>query len=203
MIESQAKKMSSFFISNGVIDEKDREKFDYCYEVMLSTLVNVLAIVLAGAVTAFLPQSLCFLAAFVVLKNTVGGYHADSHLACFLCTMSTYLAFRLLAAFLPVGVLPLLSVILAAFAAAAVFLLAPVGTAGKPLGRKQALRLKKDSRLMILCFFLLVIVLLSCRADPLWPFSVSFGIAAVSSSLITGKRKLEKGAPAQPRPDNV
>ena len=203
MIESQAKKMSSFFISNGVIDERDREKFDYCYEVMLSTLLNVLAIVLIGAVTGFLPQTVYFLAAFVLLKNTVGGYHACSHLGCFLCTLGTYLAFRLLGAFLPADVLPMLSVLLASFAAVTVFLLAPVGTENKPLGRKQAIRLKRDSRLLVFFIVLFILFLLAGRAEADLPFSVSFGIAAVAASLIAGKIRLDKSAAAGPQPDQT
>ena len=203
MIESQAKKMSSFFISNGVIDERDREKFDYCYEVMLSTLLNVLAVVLIGAVTGFLLQTVYFLAAFVLLKNTVGGYHACSHLGCFLCTLCTYLAFRLLGAFLPADVLPMLSVLLASFAAVTVFLLAPVGTENKPLGRKQAVRLKRDSRLLVFLIVLFILFLLAGRAEAGLPFSVSFGIAAVAASLIAGKIRLDKKSASGPQPDQL
>ena len=201
MIESQAKKMSSFFISNGVIDERDREKFDYCYEVMLSTLLNVLAVVLIGAVTGFLPQTVYFLAAFVLLKNTAGGYHAASHPGCFLCTLCTFLAFRLLGAFLPADVLPMLTVLLASFAAVTVFLLAPVGTENKPLGRKQAVRLKRDSRLLVSFIVLFILFLLAGQAEADLPFSVSFGIAAVAASLIVGKTRLDKCSASGPQPD--
>lgn len=201
MIESQAKQISSFFISNGVIDERDREKFDYCYEVMLSTLLNVLAVVLAGAVTDFLPQTVYFLAAFALLKNTVGGYHAASHLGCFFCTMCTFLAFRLLHAFLPEDILPALSALLSSFAAVTVFLLAPVGTENKPLGRKQAVRLKRDSRIMIVLMVLFILFLLATRVNPSLPFSVSFGIAAAAGSLIAGKARPDTAAASEPRQD--
>ena len=198
MIESQAKQMSSFFISNGIIDEKDREKFDYCYEILLSTLLNVLAVVLIGAATGFLPQTVYFLAAFILLKNTAGGYHVASHLGCFACTMGTYLAFRLLGAFLPADVLPMLSVVLVSFSVVTVFLLAPVGTENKPLGRKQSLRLRRDSRLLVLGMALFVLFLLAGRAGPQLPYSVSFGAAAVSASLIAGKPGSTGTAGTQP-----
>ena len=203
MIESQAKKMSSFFISNGVIDERDREKFDYCYEVMLSTLLNVLAVILIGTATGFLPQTVYFLAAFVLLKNTAGGYHAASHPGCCFCPMGTFLAFRLLGAFLPADVLPMLSVLLTSFAAVTVFLLAPVGTENKPLGRKQAVRLKRDSRLLVSCIALFILFLLAGRAEADLPFSVSFGIAAVAASLIAGKTRLDKSSASGPEPDQA
>ena len=201
MIESQAKKISSFFISNGVIDERDREKFDYCYEVMLSTLLNVSAVVLAGAVTRFLPQTVYFLAAFALLKNTVGGYHAASHAGCFLCTLGTFLAFRFLGAVLPEDVLPVLTVLLSAFAAVTVFLLAPVGTENKPLGRKQAVRLRRDSRFLVVLILLFILFMLAGRISPQLPFSVSFGITAAAGSLIAGKARRERAAVPEPRQD--
>lgn len=192
MIASQAKRISSFYISHGVIREQDREKYNYCYEILLSTGMNVLAIALIGLATSFLLPSACFVLSFILLKNTVGGYHADSHKGCFAATVGTYLGFRLLAAFLPAAVLTPLAGLLAVFAAVTVFRLAPLGTGNKPLGRKQAARLKRDGRLLILLFSLTVLILLLCRTDPRWAFSVSFGIAAVAASLIAGKRKLAK-----------
>ena len=68
MIASQAKRISSFCISNGVIDERDREKFDYCYEVFLSTLLNFAAVLLIGLVTGSLWHTVVFMLVFAVLK---------------------------------------------------------------------------------------------------------------------------------------
>ena len=68
MIASQAKRISSFCISNGVIDERDREKFDYCYEVFLSTLLNFAAVLLIGLATGSLWHTVVFMLVFAVLK---------------------------------------------------------------------------------------------------------------------------------------
>ena len=45
MLASQAKRISSFCISNGVISEQDREKYDYCYEILLSSVLNIFSVV--------------------------------------------------------------------------------------------------------------------------------------------------------------
>ena len=60
MLASQAKRISSFCISNGVISEQDREKYDYCYEILLSSVLNIFSVVMIGLVTGFLAQAVCF-----------------------------------------------------------------------------------------------------------------------------------------------
>ena len=192
MLASQAKRISSFCISNGVISEQDREKYDYCYEILLSSVLNIFSVVLIGLVTGFLAQAVCFMLVFALLKNTVGGYHADSHLACFAGTVGTFLLYRLIAALIPASVLSSVAAVFAIFAGITVFLLAPVGTENKPLSRRQKSQLKEDSRLLILFFCMVVLFLLLQDISPQWAFSVSSAIAAVSASLIVGLIKLPK-----------
>ena len=192
MLASQAKRISSFCISNGIISEPDREKYDYCYEVLLATTLNIAAVALIGLVTGFLAQTVCFMLVFALLKNTAGGYHADSHLACFAGTVGTFLLYRLIAALIPASVLPAVAAVFAVFAGITVFLLAPVGTENKPLGRRQKGQLKEDSRLLVLFLCMVVLFLLLQDISPQWAFSVSSAIAAVSASLIMGKIKLSK-----------
>ena len=192
MLASQAKRISSFCISNGVISEQDREKYDYCYEILLSSVLNIFSVVMIGLVTGFLAQAVCFMLVFASLKNTVGGYHADSHLACFAGTVGTFLLYRFLAFVIPAGTLPAVAALFAVFAGITVFLLAPVGTKNKPLSSRQKSQLKEDSRLFILFLCMLVLFLLLQDINPQWAFSVSSAITAVAASLIAGKIKLSK-----------
>ena len=194
MLASQAKKISSFCISNGIIVEQDREKYDYCYEIMLSTLLNFAAVLLIGLVTGFLAQTVCFMLVFALLKSNAGGYHAESHLVCFAETVGTFLLYRLLAAVIPVGILPHVSVVLILFAIITVFILAPVETGNKPIGRRQSGQLKRDCCLIILFLGAAVFSLLFFSAAQ-WAFSISFAVAAVSVSLIIGKHQLAKPGP--------
>ena len=195
MLASQAKRISSFCISNGVISDQDREKYDYCYEILLTTTLNTAAIVLIGLLTGSLAQAVCFMLVFALLKNTVGGYHADSHLACFAGTVGTFLLYRLMAAIIPAGTLTTIAALFAVFAGITVFLLAPVGTKNKPLCMRQKSQLKEDSRLLILFLCMLVLFLLLQDISPQWAFSVSSAIAAVSASLIAGKIKFTRSMP--------
>ena len=165
------------------------------YEILLSSVLNIFSVVLIGLVTGFLAQAVCFMLVFALLKNTAGGYHANSHLTCFIGTVGTFLLYRLMAAIIPAGTLTTMAALFAVFAGITVFLLAPVGTKNKPLGRRQKSQLKEDSRLLILFFCMLVLFLLLQDISPQWAFSVSSAIAAVSASLIAGKIKFTRSMP--------
>ena len=78
MLASQAKRISSFCISNGVISEGDREKYDYCYEILLATALNIAAVALIGLVTGFLAHTVCFMLVFALLKNSAEAGFASS-----------------------------------------------------------------------------------------------------------------------------
>ncbi len=187
VIETQAKRISSFYISHGVIDEQEREIYDYCYEILVSTLLNTFIITLTGIVTRYLGCTICFMAIFALLKSTVGGYHANSHHGCIAGTVGIYLVYRILAAIISMEIMSGLSVILTVFSGLTVFFLAPIGVENKPLGKRQGEMLKKESRIMILCLTALTLMII--RSAPEYAFSVNCGMTAVSITLIIGHRK--------------
>ncbi|QTE71683.1 accessory gene regulator B family protein [Clostridiales bacterium FE2011] len=190
VIEEQAKRISSFYISHGVIDEKEREIYDYCYEILVSTLLITFIISLIGIVTDYLGCTICFMVTFAMLKSTVGGYHANSHYGCIVGTVGIYLIYRTLAAIIPMEIMSRLSVILTVFSGLTVFFLAPVGVEKKPLGKRQRNMLKKESRIMILCLIALSLVIM--RGAPKYAFSLDCGMMAVSITLIIEHRKAKE-----------
>lgn len=44
MLARFSKMLSSFFISKKLIEEDEREVYDYCFEIMLSTILNFLVV---------------------------------------------------------------------------------------------------------------------------------------------------------------
>ena len=142
MTEIQAKKVSSFYISRGMIPEKDREIYDYCFEVLISTASTTAVILGISIAAGTVLRTLSYMAVF--------GNHARTHTGCLVRTVGTYAVYLALSLLLPAGVMRMLTVLLTGFAAAAVFLLAPVGTANKPLGEAQTIRLRRQSSTDIL-----------------------------------------------------
>ena len=186
MIETQAKKVSSFFISRGIIVEADREVYDYCFEVSISAAVTLAVITGIGLAAGSLLPTLCYLAVFAVLKSTIGGYHARSHAGCLFGMVSVYTLFLFVLLLLPDRPMRTASLVLSAAAVLTVFLFAPVGTRNKPLEKAETVRLRRQSRLLVLILFALSAGLDAAGCSPKWPFTVSCAMAAAALSLPAG-----------------
>ena len=97
MTEIQAKKVSSFYISRGMIPEKDREIYDYCFEVLISTASTTAVILGISIAAGTVLRTLSYMAVFGMLKSSVGGYHARTHTGCLVRTVGTYAVYLALA----------------------------------------------------------------------------------------------------------
>ena len=192
MSEIQAKKVSSFYISKGMIPEKDREIYDYCFEVLLSTASTTAVILGISIAAGAVLRTLSYMAVFGMLKSSVGGYHARTHTGCLVRSVGVYAVYLVLSLLLPAGVMKMLTVLLTGFAAATVFRLAPVGTENKPLGQAQTIRLRKQSRLLILALTAVNLILLAAGADPQFAFAMSSGMTIVAGSLIVGWKQMKE-----------
>ena len=192
MTEIQAKKVSSFYISRGMIPEKDREIYDYCFDVLISTASTTAVILGISIAAGTVLRTLSYMAVFGMLKSSVGGYHARTHTGCLVRTVGTYAVYLALSLLLPAGVMRMLTVLLTGFAAAAVFRLAPVGTANKPLGEAQTIRLRRQSRILIGILAAVNLILLAAGADPQYAFAMSSGMTIVAGSLIIGWKQMKE-----------
>ena len=91
---------------NNVIFDKgtyefERDVYEYCFEVLLSTFLNLLAIIILAVATGLYLETLCFTISFMTLRGTAGGYHAKTHWGCFLILMLVYAIFAITLFFIP------------------------------------------------------------------------------------------------------
>ena len=82
MIARLSKRIASFFVCNEVIKSEDEEVYEYGLQLLLSTVFNgVIALTLA-IISGTVLQCVCYLAVFVLLRKSAGGYHAKTHFGC-------------------------------------------------------------------------------------------------------------------------
>ena len=67
----------------GVIERSKSEIYIYGFEILISTLLNALIIITIAILTNTFLLSLAFLASFGTLRLYTGGFHASTHLRCF------------------------------------------------------------------------------------------------------------------------
>lgn len=146
LIVRMSRSISFFFVRHSIIPAEDREVYEYSLEVLLSTALGFLAIFAIAVASRTLLYSILFLAGFIPLRLVAGGYHAQSHLRCFLILMLTYSAFLLITRVLPDKWIVLFTITSVLMTDLSVFLFAPSEDTNKPLSSEEIARLKKKSR---------------------------------------------------------
>lgn len=132
MVEKRAAhRLAGAMLRQGVIP---REQFAVCaygFEVLLSSLIGLSLIFLIALSAGRLTLAFMFLAGFVPVRIFAGGYHARTHVGCYLVLCAAFMACRLFAAVLPLSILTCLVPCLLILGAVSLF--APVEAANKRL----------------------------------------------------------------------
>lgn len=190
-----AKGITNGLINEKVVSERDREIYEYSFEVLLSTGAIIAVILIASMFFKCCVNSLLFMAGFILTRRISGGYHASKHIYCFLTTIANYGLYVLAVKRLSVNLIPEICIILAVFSLFAVCALAPVEDRNKPLSNKEKIRFRKQSRVFITSFFLVVTGLILKKIALINIFSFTTGVSSVSTYLVFGtiKNKLYNG----------
>lgn len=95
MIKKLTNHILSYLISSNAIDDNEETKDYYRYgiEITISSLINILLIIIIGIVSGNALESIVFLACFIPLRQFTGGFHAKTY---FLCNLSFAVSFIIL-----------------------------------------------------------------------------------------------------------
>ena len=84
MIKKLTNHILSYLISSNAIDDNEETKDYYRYgiEITISSLINILLIIIIGIVSGNALESIVFLACFIPLRQFTGGFHAKTYFLC-------------------------------------------------------------------------------------------------------------------------
>lgn len=84
MIERLGSCILEYLLKNNAIedDEEIIAYYRYGIEITISSLLNVLIIILIGLISKQLVESIAFLLCFIPIRQFTGGFHANSYLKC-------------------------------------------------------------------------------------------------------------------------
>lgn len=84
MIDYISNKMLSYLLKSNAIsdDEDDRAHYKYGIEITISSLLNIILVVILGIVFSKIKLSAIFLLLFISIRQLTGGYHAKSYFRC-------------------------------------------------------------------------------------------------------------------------
>ncbi len=176
-------------IASKIIPVEDAEIYYYSFEVMLSTFVSLLTIVVWAIIFKQLHNSLYFLAGFFISRTISGGYHANTHTICFLLTQLIFIAFLCLVTFVDISNIKLILCMVMIFSNFIILLIAPIDNKNKKFSENEYKRYKKKSKVFVLISSVMLPFL--CLNGFIAEKSLYFclGVFSVSIMLIFGKAK--------------
>lgn len=162
-----------------VVSSEDREIYRYGVQQGCILMLNLLSIITLGLLCGMVKESIIYMLAFVPLRNYAGGYHARTHVRCYLYSMLMItvilLAMKLL--ILDFWVYALMM----AVGTVTIFCLAPVEDENKPL---DALEQKVYRKKAVLVISLEVLIFLVSGLFQISAVYCAFSMAVISLGIL-------------------
>jgi accessory gene regulator B len=187
MIAKWSRMAASRFSGQGLYSPDDEEVCAYGFELLISTALNSLLILISSILMGVALESILFLAAFIPLRMTAGGCHAKRHWSCIALTSCSFLACAVALKILAPGFALPLSIFAMALSIAAVLALSPVEAPNKPLTMEERGAQRKRSIAFVSFGALVVPILFLLQLKSTFPAFYSAGAFAASLSLIAAK----------------
>jgi len=186
MFKRISRSIATEMVSAGVIKQDDWEVYQYSMEICIATIMNLLAAVLLFTIFARLLEGLIFFAAFFPLRTYSGGYHAPTHLRCFLLSIIILLVFITCLSAIPVESYYLAAVFMGFISSMVIFALTPVGCINRQFDEQESKTYRKISLILLAAEGFALLLLLSLKFE-LQALIVSFAMTVVASSLVIGE----------------
>lgn len=147
MIEKVAKQLFDTQCRCGMLDEKERNLYEYAYNLLICRVIVYLLIVVLGICLGSLKEIIVFLLAFIPLRQYAGGIHLEKTEKCIVvsgvlvCVVGIYLR--------EVSVPTFATFLLWIVAMGCIFSLSPVGCRNKKLDLIERMVYKKRLRILL------------------------------------------------------
>jgi len=187
VLSEVSKKMSSYFIKRGDILEEEREIYDYYFEIMLSTIINALFLVVFGIVFKNFINTLLFMIGFIIFRMVSGGFHASSHLKCFFTLAAVFSVLILTLEFVPISWLNILTILFLLASTLLIYFISPVEHKNNPLDEKTKQKLKKRAQILSIVVSIIIIILIFTVGFSKYIYSFCYGMFAVAMSIAAVK----------------
>lgn len=171
----------------NINETSKKEEIAYGMELLLSAVITFAVVMVISLAIGRLLECVVFMAFFMPLRIFAGGYHARTHIKCFMVLIVDLLVGLILlhTSDLFMFVFSIVSVILSIVV---ITLLSPVVDINYPLSKRQVKRSRKRS-LWVLSIEILIIVIMMLFSMKMLYFCASYGLFSVSVATFIAKIK--------------
>lgn len=134
----------NFITEQDVIsDESDVQDFyRYEIEISISSLLNIVLVVIAGILIHHIIESIVFLSLFILIRSFTGGYHADTYFRCNLLMCTTFILTALANSIFSNKFSLSIIIVLICVTELIVSILGPIENKNKPIDDSKKIKLK-------------------------------------------------------------
>ncbi|GMQ64737.1 accessory gene regulator ArgB-like protein [Vallitalea maricola] len=183
MIYEFSNKISSKLIDKNIIKEDDKEVYTYGFEIIISSLLILIGMVILGIIFRCLLKVIVFILFFCSLRVQAGGYHAKSHWKCFIYfLLSCFLAILISHLLLDFDKNLIIIILVLIESCIIIISYAPVDTINKPLGSSEKVAYKKKSMVTVIVQSIIIIAM-SIFLNSLEPYYMVAAIAVFMESV--------------------
>lgn len=184
MIAWLANYLVRVLLKNEIIETDKIEIYQYGYEIIISTIITFLIVLISGIILDCLPAAILYFLIFAVMRQICGGYHAQHYWSCNTLFAVVTVSMLLLFKFFPMDGIGAIHYTFLLFSVLVVFVYAPVENENKPISEKRKVLFCKISRGAVV-----IIALVSCSVYMLKsPYTklIDLALMAVAVSILVG-----------------
>lgn len=176
--------ISNLLWEQGILQDDDVSKCSYGLDIFISSIIEILSILLISAFIRNFVETLLFFTAFIPLRIYAGGYHAETRMRCFFVSLAVYIIFTITMRVMPTKLYLPINISLALLSLIIVLAAAPIIHPNKNVSDIERKYYKKIA--LRLCIMETAIVLLMVFMIPQSKYVTSFtlGQAAVTLSML-------------------
>lgn len=184
MEKKLSSRISDVLVMGGIIKDTDRDKCSYGIDIMFSSIMQLLLILIISVFIGNIVETLLFFLMFIPLRIYAGGYHADSRGRCFIILVCTYIIFSF---FVEIESERLRAVIILAgmfFSMLMIIIAAPVLHNRKHLTKNEINVFRKIAILICCVETIIVLVGMTAVGNNIYVLACECGQLAVSVSML-------------------
>lgn len=164
MVRLLSSRLADFLIENKIVEAEDKEIYIYGYEILISSAIGVALVLILGFLFNLVIETVIFLAEFILIRQSCGGYHANSYLKCILSFLSVFVLVILALNIFLVHYSYLIWIVLSAMCMSVMMELSPIENINKPLTQKTKSRNRKISIVLSAVVIIAAAILLGLDA---------------------------------------
>jgi accessory gene regulator B len=186
-MNSLIERLFNALLIRNVVRPEQKDIIFYGLDLLLSNVISLLVLLLGGTILGRFMDTAFYLIAYIPLQSFGGGYHANTHLRCFLLT-----AFLVGSSLWLMRAISQYWLFIASLAGSIViFIIAPVEHPNAPFSVAFGLRMRRIVRKVDVFLFACCILPLGIRSPIIAPVSVAIGASGISllCAYISAKKK--------------